>query len=404
MRKSQSLLVFSICICSSANHLFADVFELSGGGTITGKLLNDAKSEVYKIQTSDGAIIEISSGKIKKGAVLVPDEVQKIYKSIVGKEETAELHKAISLELNREYKYLADAHRERIVELDPSDENWNALGSHYPDPRSGEWIPKDIMQQKKGLLKAGRGWDTPQSQAILKYEEKQKLAKADIEKKIAIELRNLTEKTPRAGAAADFFNKLNDPAAIPKLFELIKKDHPQTGLFMEILARMPGTTANWVFLQLSMQSTNAEMVSTCLELLNRTPESREIAFQYYLGILIRAVTAKPDQQPKPQEVEKAAANMQGFADKRAVPTLVECLWSIRSIKQKIAPSQTADKNGNVQMGTGTTIEQKVQDNHPSVLQTLVEITGEDFKYNKELWRDWYARTFAKSNLNLRRDE
>jgi hypothetical protein len=370
----------------------ADSFELREGGIITGKLLSDPSSDVYKIQTNDGIVLEISSGKLKP-RVVIPAEVQSIYKSMVGKEDTAELHRAVSLELNRDYKYLAKAHRERVVELDPSEENWKSLGEYYRDPKSGEWLPTELINKRKGLVKAGKGWDTPQSQAILKAAEKFDKANAEIKSRIQREWNNLNEKAPRGPAAIEFFRNLNDPLAIPHIEALIAKDPRRSELWMDILARMPGNSACGAFLRLSMNPTNSEVSNLALQMLNRTVESRELAFQYYLGML-----------EKIELRDRAANNMQDFADKRAIPKLIESLNSIRKTKKTDSTPNSISGNGDVSMGTSTTREISQLINHPSVHGLLVSLTNENFQYDQVKWKYWYAMTFAKSNLNLRRDE
>jgi len=387
-----ALALLPACLCQPTTHVLADVFELRGGGTITGKLLSDPSSDVYKIQTNDGIVLEISSGKLKP-TVVISEEVQKIYKSMVGKEDSAELHRAISLELNRDYKQLAKAHQERVVELDPTEENWSALGGYYRDPKSGEWVSKELINKRKGLVRAGKDWDTPQSQAIVKAIEKRDKANAEIKNRIDREWKNLNEKAPKGPVAIEYFRNLNDPLAIPHIEALISKDPRRSETWMEILAKMPGNSAAGAFLRLSMQSTNSELSNLALEMLNRTTESREIAFQYYLGLL-----------DKVELRNRAASNMQDFADTRAIPKLIDTLNSIRKIKRTESTPNSINSNGDVSMGSTATKEYSSLINHPSVHGLLVSLANENFQYDQVKWRYWYAMNFAKSNLNLRRDE
>lgn len=401
---TKSFVFLTACLAFSVSTLQADVFELRSGGTISGTLLNDPSSNVFKIQTYDGVVLEISSGRIKQ-KITIPAEVQKIYQSMAGKEDTVALHRAVSLELNRDYTDLARAHRERVVELDPSEENWNALGGHFQDPKSGEWLPRELINKRKGLVKAGKGWDTPQSQAISKSEERRKIAIAEMNKQIDREWKNLKEKAPKGPIAMEFFRNLNDPLAIPRLEKLLFEDLRNGDFLLPILAKMPGNTANGVFLRLSMQSSNAELSNVAMELLNRTAESRENAFQFYLGILDRALHGDKKVSVNMSEFDRAASNLQGFADKRAIPTLIDSLVSTTTVTQKDPGTQSINSNGNVSMGTGTTRTSVIPVKHPTALATLVELAnGANFQFDQVQWRIWYAKTFAKSNLNLRRDE
>ena len=132
------LFLFLVCILARTTFLQADTFEIRGGGFITGKLTNDPASSILKIRTNDGIDLEIAATKIKPA--LVTDEQDQAYQSwLKGKEDTAELHRSVSLEclnLARDPKALSYAHKERAVELDPSNENWSAIG-YSQDKRTG---------------------------------------------------------------------------------------------------------------------------------------------------------------------------------------------------------------------------------------------------------------------------
>lgn len=401
--KSRSLWIGwnAILLCAfgwsdGAANLFADVFELKSGGIVTGKLLNDPKSEMFKIQTTDGVVLEISAGKLKHNPI--QPEIRKIYEQLGSKDDTAELHREISMALNKDFRDLAKAHRERVVELDPSDENWSALGGYYPDPKSSEWVPTELINKRKGLIKAGREWDTPESQAILKAAEKQKKATAEIANRIDREWRNLNEKGPKGAAAAEFFRNLNDPMAIPKLEELLKQN-PRSELLINLLTRMPGNAAIGVFLRLSMQTANSELNNLALEVLNRTAESREIAFQYYLNILSRPPSERQG------EFDRAASNLQGFADKRAIVTLINAISTIKEVVQTNPGKTGISTDGGMSMGTGSSQKFRIPVQHPTALATLVDLAeGVNWQYDQAKWRQWYALKYGRSNLNLRRDE
>ena len=119
-------------------------------------------------------------------------EIEAIYKATAGKEDTPELHREIGLELNRFSKFLAYAHRERVVELEPTDANWRALTEHFQNKQSGEWEHRDVLYKRKGLVSLGSNkWDTPQSQSIVKFKNAEKDARAEMAKLFTLHLKNL---------------------------------------------------------------------------------------------------------------------------------------------------------------------------------------------------------------------
>ncbi|HUP81036.1 MAG TPA: hypothetical protein VM260_20980, partial [Pirellula sp.] len=148
--------------------LRADTFEIRGGGIITGKLVNKPTSSILQIRTYDGVELEIPSAKLSKPPTVLATNVEEAYKSsLIGKEDTAELHRAVSLEcVARNQTALSVAHKERIVELEPTKANWTAI-DYAEDKLTGEMVPREVLRKRKGMVKVtGGNWDTPQSVAI----------------------------------------------------------------------------------------------------------------------------------------------------------------------------------------------------------------------------------------------
>ncbi len=411
----------AVCFLSQSPFLRADIFEIRGGGTITGTLLNDPKSPVFKIRTNDGVEIEIPSGKLKQPVTVSP-EVEAIYKKMAGKEDTPELHRALALELNTPSRPLTIAHRERVVELEPTDANWAALGGHAPNKQTGEWERKDVLEKRKGLvLSQANTWDTPQSQAILKNKTAEKLASAEMAKLFNQHLKNLDSKTPKLNsAAAEFFSllgnseafyqkyQLNHRLAIKVISDLLlpKSDSPQAAspaFLMDLLIKMPDYLTYSVFVEIALESPNSQLQQQALELLNRTELSREYAFMRFWNELLSASTRDKDYI---QKIDRAGSNLQGFADKRAIPILIDRLNSKVTTDIKIPGSNTFNNDGSgggMSTGGSKKIERLYQ--HQSILSALVGVAeGESYNYDQQAWRLWYARKYAKTNMDLRRDE
>ena len=408
------LVLFLVGILARNTGVQADTFELRGGGIITGKLINDPASSVLKIRTNDGVDLEIASSKIKTS--LVTPEHEKAYMSwLMGKEDTAELHRAVSLDclnLTRDPKALSYAHKERAVELDPSNENWSAIG-YSQDKLTGEWTRRDVLQKRKGMVSLpGNKWDTPQSKAIADFDKARLVETKKIEGLIDQHLRNLTQQGAMGAKAKEFFSTLVDPVAmktiynldnrlaINKIYDLLQKDANRSDMYIDLLAKMPDNSANSVFVKIAMNFTNSQLVSQAIELLERTEASREYAFQQFLNVISN------DKSPT-GAIDRAGSNVQSFADKRAIPILIDRLVSILS-KQTVIPnpvSQSSDGSVSGGFGGPKTVTTKALYNHSTVLSALRSLVDNtNYEYNIPEWRIWYSNTFAKTNLNLRRDE
>ncbi|HUP79574.1 MAG TPA: hypothetical protein VM260_13565, partial [Pirellula sp.] len=212
-------------------------------------------------------------------------------------------------------------------------------------------------------------------------------------------LKGLTQRGPAGVKAAEFFNTLDNRLAIKRIYELLQKDLSRTDWYMELLAKMSENSANWVFVDIAMNSPNSQLVNQAIELLERTEASREFAFHTFLNVI-------GNPKSKPSAVDRAGSNLQSFVDKRAIPTLIGRLVSIVTIKSTQQATNSISSDGGIAQNFGNaTVESKSRVKHPSVLSSLLSVVhGVNFEYNIPEWRIWYANTFAKFNMDLRRDE
>ncbi len=379
----------------------ADTFEILGGGTISGRpLANDPKSEFVKILTSDGFEIEIARTKLSVKESLSTGEPQLAYAKLFGsKDDSAESHKELALYSRSNVTLeLSNAHYERIVELDPSDRlAWAAIG-YIPD-KDGIWIRKETLNKRRGLVKGKKRLTTMHAKAITEVEDKLSKDIALMKVEIDRNLSNLGKPNAQGAKAAEFFRTLNDPLAIDKVHDLLAKELNEgrnVDMYMEILARMPGASASSTFISLAMNSNNQDVVNASLELLLRTEYSSELALSAFLA----ALGSKDI-----QKIDRAGSNLQVLHEDRAVFSLIESLTSIITRTQSTPGTNAISSDGGIQQtmgGSKTTTKQPY--NHQSVLSALNSITGENFGFSKQEWRLWYARTYADTNLNLRRNE
>lgn len=378
----------------------ADLFELVGGGKVTGKLLNDPKSDVYRILTSDG--IELEVPKIKITSKLLDGDMKKFSdayaKALAKKDDSINSHREIA-DVCHELKKtsLFEAHLERIVELDPNDtQTWISLG--YMKDKYDRWIRKETRQMSQGLVKDAKGkWVTPQAKAIAEVDERLNRAKHDVKKELRKHLGNIGKPGQQGFEAAAYIRELNDRLAIPSIVELIKEDPTNATTYLDILERMPGNSAVEALITLANTSNNNAVVNRCLELLQRNEWAMDSAVYSFIGELYSKDI---------ERIRRAGSNLSVIGDKRAILALIDVL-KMKGTRTTTAPGTNSfgkGPNGGTSMGTpSTTVTEFVIEN-PTVLQALSGITGANYAYDMQAWREWYAREFAVTNMNLRRDE
>jgi hypothetical protein len=104
-------------------------------------------------------------------------------------------------------------------------------------------------------------------------------------------------------------------------------------------------------------------------------------------------------------VDRAGSNLEIIGDERTIPSLIAALNTEVTKPITRAPNSGIDSTGSVQQTFGSQTETlRRMVNQPGVLAALSKITGQSYGYNEIAWRQWFAMTYAKSNLDLRRFE
>ena len=92
--------------------------------------------------------------------------------------------------------------------------------------------------------------------------------------------------------------------------------------------------------------------------------------------------------------------------KSAIPTLIDRLRSVITMTRTSPGNNAINTKGDVSMSTGP--EKTVTNTpyfHQTVLSALTIVSdGANWQYDQSSWWRWYAEKFAKTNLDLRRDE
>jgi len=376
----------------------ADIVELRDGGVICGKVLNPSQGAMVTIETEDGSVIEIDRKQVKIRQSLQRD--LDYAKSIVSRGESLDDHREIVTEcMNQQMVTLANAHRERIVELDPSERNaWDNL-KYTKDEATGKWIRRDVVNFRRGKIKGDKGlWFTWQEKAIMDLDEKRKIQTRDAERELDAKLKGLSGNTRQQAESEAYFQTLNNPLLIRKLHQLFREDSsPSRMTYFSLLQQMPPYLVTPTFIQIAMEDADINVVNNCLDYLAAGDDYvREMAVNGFAAFL-------PDKKRR----DRAAYNMGPFNDKRFIGMLVSSLLSTDLIVPAGPPGSTNagfSSNGGVAFGNGAPPPSTRVNQHKDVLAALQGLTGENFGYDMLAWRQWFAQKFAYENMDSRRDE
>ena len=382
----------------------ADVFVLSGGGRVTGELLNPDESprKQYVIQTDDDAKITLDASRVRKVLRSRPGEAE--YEriaptypdTVAGQWELAQWCRDHKLTVQRQ------VHLRRVIELDPNHaEARRILGYHQVD---GQWVTYDEVMTKRGYVKHNNKWMLPQEVQIA--EDKKKLEAAQQEWFQKLKRWRGWLGTDRDQQGRLSIVAITDPDAVRALAtDLRDENNPQTRmLFAEALAKIDAPEAARALAIAAVYDDVEEVRLTCLDHLQAKP--RPDVVSYFIGKL-------RDKKSSNEVINLAAVGLGRMKDPVAIGPLIEALVTRHKFKVvqpggdgAMSPSFGKGPNGGgtgLSMGGGPKYIHRDISN-PAVLDALVALTGRNFSFDKEAWKAWYAsQKKSPDKIDARRD-
>jgi hypothetical protein len=378
-----------------------EVFVLSGGGRISGELLNADESprEKYVVKTDDGATVTVAAGRVEK--IFTPRANEAEYERIRPTyADTVEGQWALA-EWCKENKLPAavrEPHLRRVIELDPNHvQARHALGYTLMD---GRWTRPEDLRKQRGLVLYHGLWKTPQEVEVLERKHEQELAQGEWMKKVKL-WRNWIGGN-RDQQARDSIRAVTDPAAT-KALAIALRDDKEVGvrlLVVETLSRLDTSDAAMALAIASIFDDEDEIRQTCLDHL-QTKKRPEVT-NYYVGKLKDKLN---------QTVNRAGVALGRMKDPTAIGPLIEALVTTHKFNVVTAGGNNSINagfgsrgGGGLAMGGGAKVIHKEFSNE-SVLDALVAITGRNFNFDKQAWRHWYAAQKKPSGpVDTRRDD
>ena len=376
----------------------ADIIELRDGGVLVGKVLNPTGGQTVRIETDDGSVVEVDR-KLARIRISMDRELGYVDK-VTPRTDSLEDHRAVVEECMKEgLQSLANAHRERIVELDPNDrQSWIHL-KYYKDEASGKWMRNEVVMYRRGKIKGEKGrWYTWQEKALMDLEQKYTELRVAAEKELQQRLRGLEGNAKQKSEAQTYFQNLNDPLVISKLLKLFREDRSgDRGFYMRLLEQMPPRAVAPAMISIAMEDQDAAFRDEALDFLESSDDFvHEMALASFAGKL---------QNKKVRD--RAAYCMARFADERFISMLIGSLLSTDLVVPSGPPGALnagVGRDGGVGFNAGAPPPQERMNQHKQVLTTLSQLTGQNFGFDVQAWQYWFAKNYAIENLDLRRDE
>ena len=390
-------------LTTAARTARAEVFVLSGGGRVTGELVNRNESprKHYIVQVADGAKVTLDATEVEQVLRPRPEEIE--YERIrptyadtaAAQWELAQWCREHRLRKQR------DVHLRRIIGLDPDHaDTRHALGYSQID---GQWATREEIMIKRGYKKYKGKWITQQEIDLIEEKQKHESAQQEWFRKLKRWRGWLDDDRNRQ--ARENILAIDDPMAVKALAIALRDDSVPAAriLYVEALANIDTPKAALALAIASLDDPVEEVRLTCLDHLQT--KKRPDVVSYYVGKL----KDKKDNAI----VNRAAFGLARMRDPSSITPLIGALITTHKFKigkpggdnamSSTFGSGPGGGGGGMSMGGGPTIIRRDIRNQ-TVLDALVILTGENFYFDKQAWKYWLAAQKKPAQaIDARRD-
>jgi hypothetical protein len=402
MRFSTICIVCALLLAAAPVAL-GDVFILTNGGRIEGELANpdEKPRRTYEVQMAGGGRVTLEAAQVEKVVTVRADQHE--YERIRHQyPDTVEGQWALAQWcLQQRLLSQRDTHLERVIELDPNHaEARRALGYSQVD---GKWAKRDEVMISRGYVLYKGRWRTRQEIELIENKRKQELAEKEWFQKI--DRWRGWFGTDKGLVAQQNIQGIEDPLAVKGLAAALtgkkREPAPVRGMFIEALAKIGTPDALQVLAATALEDDDREVRLTCLDYLQKKKNPDVISY------FVSKLRSKDN-----STVNTAAVALGRLKDPSAVGPLIGAL--ITTHKFKVAPkggggpgsmSSTFGNGpgaGGMSVGDSTKIYTQQMANQP-VLDALVVLTGQNFNFDVQAWKYWYATQKRTDPLDARRN-
>jgi hypothetical protein len=389
MKLSTVLATLALLLAATAAR--GETFVLASGGRLEGKLVNaeEKPRQTYVIKLASGGQISLAADQVKE--VLTPRPEESQYEKIRPQyPDTVDGQRKLAAWcLDHGLTNLRRTHLRRIIELDPNDADArHALGYAQVD---GQWVTPEELRIKQGYRLYKGVWMLPQQIELIENKRKQDVAEKTWFQKIKLWRGWLGTKRDRQ--ARDSLQAIDDPSAVKALAAGLKDNRgdEMRSLFVEILGRVGTSEAIRALSVTAIDDADEELRLSCLDQLKKKPHPDAVS--YFVGRL---------RDKDNVTVNRAGVALARMKDPSAIGPLIEALVTIHKAKigsgnpgQMTTSFPTGGSRSAGGMGTGMGINGAPKIVHypmynQSVLDALVNLTGQNFNFDQRAWRSWYS--------------
>lgn len=383
-----TIALISIWLGSAQCGFSAEII-LDNGSKLTGTIrASEGVRSIRVIELDGGGVISIPSNRIdtirdpKPEEVLYESSYPTVADTVDSQWKLAEWCRDKGLHTVRK------THLQRVVELDPNHATARrALGQVYLDGQW--WDSRDEYMISQGYVKTPNGWKLPPEIQIAEERESVDRAQKNWYQQVKQWREWLDDE--RSMQAQENFRKITDPLAVDALAKMLEDEtaRPVRILLIQSLANIPSGAANHTLAKIAILDEDEEVRLTCLDYLPGKKDPNVVS--YFVGQL---------QAKDNRLVNRAGTALRIMHDMTTVGPLVDAVVTshkYKIVKQGGDNSMSFNSAGGFGMGGGPTFITREHKNY-EVLNALIELTGQNFSYDQNAWKYWYAQAIKNKTL------
>jgi hypothetical protein len=398
------LLVVLVLLASGA-WLRADTLLLKSGGRVQGQIqrrpAQDARDDTatYLVRVADGIVVRVAARDV--GRVIEVSEAESEYQRLLPEmPDTAAGHEAMAKWCQeRGLNGQKDFHWQHVLRHDPDHaEARRVLGYNRI---GGRWIRAEDFMQAQGYIRYKGAWRLPQQVATEQQQEELDVAEKAWRRDI--ELWRNWLKGRRHGEGMQRLQAIDNPLAAAGLAQALadEEDVATRELFVDLLSRLATPLAIDALVDAAINDPDLEVRLRCVDRI------RDSGANQAVGAWCAALQSRDNRM-----VGRAGVALGRLGNPAAVKPLIDALVTqhetIVKPSANIQPSFGSNPDGTggfngLSVGGGPKkIRRDVQ--NKSVLEALVALTGQNYRYSQSDWNNWYMQQRAlPDGVNLRRD-
>ena len=387
-----------------------DNVRLRTGVRLYGEIIKEGKDDDGRaftiIKTESQNTLKLNNRFVSESHFV--DDDDKIYNNKIKiMDDTAEHHWSALNWCEKQksgtirYKDQIDFHLNRIMLLDPNDTRVrHRLDYDYLEEQD-RWVPRKLYWTSLGYRSRGKAWVPTLLDDVNQFSNTTKSSLGDLKSRFSIWKRNVSVgRLSEAELSKELFS-IADPISIPMLFEESKKvtDPAIAALYVEAFGKVASGGAAQALVYFSVQGG-----------VNRDRALDLLLQDHYEPSFVAGHLARYfDPNKHSNEIlQRAAFNVGVVNDINSVLPLVGVL----STKHVIAPADDPGRltssfrsDGQLQgFSTGGSGGPKtVVVSNQQVLGALKKLSGEDYGFDADRWKQWFVESHQQTDVNVRGD-